>query len=245
MSSFNEIAIQKFLGAEFSRISRVDNSTILDLGCGSRPYFALYNDRFSSCIGGDHNIRGPIDVLLNAAKLPFMSASFDVVLMSEVIEHVREADKALKEIGRVLKPGGLLLITWPFNYMIHELPHDYVRYTEFGMSLLLNNAGLQIEHIFRRGNAILVVFVVVEFLANGLFEFLVRTPFVGRAFGLARDVLRSLTFGVLYRGYLSLTWQQSYQSKGSVGAGLKGPIGHMALWNLGYCARVRKPCGGS
>lgn len=240
MSKFNDIAIERYLRSEFARLPSAQQGTLLDLGCGTRPYSHLYKGRFAHCIAGDYDIRGSIDIRLDAARLPFPNASFDVVLMSEVIEHVPEADKALSEISRVLKPGGLLLITWPFNYMMHEIPHDYVRYTEFGMALYMSRAGMKIEHLFRRGNAMVAALVLTEFFVNGAFELLARIPIIGKIYKPLKYLFVSLVFGALYHLYLSLTWHRTYVFEGGVGAGLKGAVEHLSLWNLGYCARGRK-----
>jgi len=214
---------------------------ILDLGCGILPYYSLYRDHFAQTVACDYDIRGPIDVQLDASNLPFSNASFDVILMSEVIEHVPNAEKALAEINRVLKPGGLLLITWPFNYMMHEIPHDYVRYTEFGMERLLDKTGMRIENLFRRGNAFMTALVLTEFFFSGLFELFARILIVGKFFRRLKGLFLSFFFGSLYRFYLMMSWKRAYRSQRLVGEDLKGTIKHMSLWNLGYCARVRKP----
>ena len=89
------------------------------------------------------------------------------MLFSEVVEHVPDAPKALAEIARVLRPGGALLITWPFVYMMHEVPNDYARYTEFGMARLLASNGLKFEALARRGGALALAVVIAEFLLGG------------------------------------------------------------------------------
>lgn len=240
MSRFNSIAIERFLRNEFSQLSGLPDGRLLDLGCGTRPYCQLYERRYGLHIAGDYTIRTRIDVQLDAARLPFPADSFDVVLISEVIEHLPDADMALAEISRILKPGGLLLITWPFNYMMHEIPHDYARYTEFGMAMRLDKIGMKIEYLFRRGNALVLLWAIVEFLSNGLCESLSRLPVLGKVFRLLKDPFLFVVFDTPYKLYYLLTWRSTYAAQGSVGAGIKGWLGHLALWHLGYCARVRK-----
>jgi SAM-dependent methyltransferase len=226
--------------SEFARLPETQGGSLLDLGCGTRPYSHLYRDRFCHCIAGDYTIRGPIDVRLDAGKLPFSNGTFDVVLMSEVIEHVPSTVMVLAEVSRVLKPGGLLLITWPFNYMLHEIPNDHVRYTEFGMAGCLDKVGMKIEHLFRRGNALMLMLVLGEFLVGGFLEIFARLPVIGKVFRPVKDSFVSLVFGAAYHFYFLLTWRRTYVAQGLVGGGLTGPVGHLSLWNLGYCARVRK-----
>jgi SAM-dependent methyltransferase len=71
----------------------------------------------------------------------FADASFDAVFLLEVLEHVATPDLAISEIYRVLAPGGVLVLSTPFLFEIHEAPHDYFRFTEHGLRLLLRGFG--------------------------------------------------------------------------------------------------------
>ena len=82
------------------------------------------------------------DVFADGAKLPFVDASFDTVLLLEVLEHVGDAPAVLGEIARVLKPGGHLLLSVPFLYPLHDAPHDYRRYTAPGLEAAVGSTGL-------------------------------------------------------------------------------------------------------
>jgi SAM-dependent methyltransferase len=82
------------------------------------------------------------DVFADGAALPFAGASFDTVLLLEVLEHVADAPGVLAEIARVLKPGAVLLISVPFLYPIHDAPHDYLRFTALGIEKSLRECGL-------------------------------------------------------------------------------------------------------
>jgi SAM-dependent methyltransferase len=82
------------------------------------------------------------DVFADGSALPFVEASFDTVLLLEVLEHVADARAVLAEIARVLKPGGLLLLSVPFLYPLHDAPHDYRRFTAPGLEAAVRRAGL-------------------------------------------------------------------------------------------------------
>jgi SAM-dependent methyltransferase len=239
VSKFNDLSIQQFLANEFSRIPAEHRMSLLDLGCGSRPYCPLYEHRFRFHIAADYNVRGPIQIRVNANRLPFRDGCFDVVLLSEVIEHVPDAQTVLAEIDRVLKPGGYLLITWPFNYMMHEVPQDYVRFTEFGMDQLLADTTMRIEHIVRRGNAFAVLAALAEFLLLGFLHIATHIPVVGPLFVLLRRFISRVVFDWGYRLCLALN-EPDPRLRASVGDSLKGPVGHLAHWTLGFCATVRK-----
>ena len=70
------------------------------------------------------------DYLYEGSNIPVESNSFDSVICSEVLEHVRNPTSILKEAFRVLKPGGLMFICVPFIFRIHPDPDDFGRYTD-------------------------------------------------------------------------------------------------------------------
>ena len=72
---------------------------------------------------------GPRTVFGDGKHLPFRDASVDTVLSTEVLEHVPRPELLVREMARVVKPGGKLLITVPFIQPLHELPSDYFRFT--------------------------------------------------------------------------------------------------------------------
>lgn len=81
---------------------------------------------------------GPgVDVVADAAALPFPDASQGTVLCLETLEHVFELPRALAEIERVLMPGGLLIASTPFHFHLHAHPDDYWRLSPSAWSRLL------------------------------------------------------------------------------------------------------------
>jgi ubiquinone/menaquinone biosynthesis C-methylase UbiE len=69
----------------------------------------------------------------------FGDGGFDAVIMMEVLEHIPTPHKAIAEIRRVLKPEGKLILSVPFIFPIHDLPHDHFRFTRFGLKSLLSD----------------------------------------------------------------------------------------------------------
>ena len=67
------------------------------------------------------------------------------------IEHLREPLQALLEMARTLKPGGRLLIAAPHEWEVHQAPHDYFRYTRFGLQYLLERSGFEVREIHPAG----------------------------------------------------------------------------------------------
>ena len=136
---------------------------ILDFGCGSKPYKNL----FANCtdyIGvdieneGHSHLDDQIDFYYDGITLPFENGQFDNVFSSEVIEHIDNVDHILDEINRVLKSGGLFLLTTPFVWNENELPHDYARYTSCGLEKLLQRHGFKIIHLTKSCNYIEILY---------------------------------------------------------------------------------------
>jgi SAM-dependent methyltransferase len=93
----------------------------------------------------------PPDVLCDGAALSFASNSFDAVVCTEVLEHVSDPRRVVSECARVLKPGGVMLITVPFLYQIHADPHDFGRYTDYYWREVLAAAGFGVVEIEKQG----------------------------------------------------------------------------------------------
>lgn len=107
----------------------------LDLGSAWSPYAKYFPNRTSS----DIEARDGVDVVADAHELPFQDGEFENVLCSEVLEHLHTPEKAVAEMYRVLAPGGTLILTTRFMFPMHDVPHDYFRYTETGMKHLFRN----------------------------------------------------------------------------------------------------------
>lgn len=119
--------------------------TVYDLGCGTRPYeqdILSFADRY---IGVDwsnspHELKADVAADLNE-PLPIPDGVADTVVSFQVLEHLREPKMMLKEAYRIMKPGGRIFIAVPFQWRIHESPHDYFRYTRFGLKYLMESVG--------------------------------------------------------------------------------------------------------
>ncbi len=120
-------------------------SRVLDAGAGE----CAYKDRFAQHrytgvdlgIGDAQWNYGQLDAVADLALLPFHDGAFDAAVNIVTLEHVREPAVVLAELGRVLAPGGRLLLAVPHEWEEHQTPHDYFRYTRYGVRYLLERAG--------------------------------------------------------------------------------------------------------
>jgi SAM-dependent methyltransferase len=128
---------------------------LLDVGCGNGPFRHLLDPAATTYQGVDveeaaaFGYRNPAVVYYDGRVLPFPDASFDAVLCTEVIEHIPDPAETIREMHRVLKPGGLLLVTLPWSARFHYQPHDYHRYTPSMLATLF--AGFPAPRITPRG----------------------------------------------------------------------------------------------
>lgn len=118
---------------------------VLDAGCGSRPYESLFDGVAGRYVGLDVSPGEGVDVVGTAEELPFPDASFDCVLSSQVLEHVVDPRIVLQEMHRVLRPGGLALLSTHGVVRYHATPDrrpdDYRRWTHAGLAVEFELAG--------------------------------------------------------------------------------------------------------
>lgn len=120
---------------------------VLDVGCGSKPYRDLVPA--ARYVGLDVDTPftrrvGVADVFYDGRVFPLPDAGFDGVLCSQVLEHVFTPEAFLAEIRRVLRPDGILVLAVPFMWDEHEQPHDFGRYSSFGLRALLDRSGFEV-----------------------------------------------------------------------------------------------------
>lgn len=129
--------------------SVLNNANWLDVGCGLKPYessfqYASYTGIDVEISGRSHELKKP-DKYFDGVNIPYENNTFDGILSTQVLEHVENLDLLLKECNRVLKPRGSFIVSVPFVYKEHEQPHDFRRFTSYGLMKLLSRNGFEIE----------------------------------------------------------------------------------------------------
>lgn len=121
---------------------------VADLGCGESPYKEDLLETASEYVGVDwensaHD-QSNVDVFADLSEpLPFDDGYADTVVSFQVMEHLAEPGTFMAECYRILRNGGTIFITVPFMWHVHEAPHDYFRYTCFGLRYLLEGHGFR------------------------------------------------------------------------------------------------------
>ena len=112
---------------------------VLVVGAGTDPYRKYFkNKKRYICVDIEEHF-GITDVLADAHSLPFDDNSFNCVFASELVEHLDSPEKFMNEANRILKPGGIFIITVPFMFHMHSAPHDYWRPTKQALLVLLKS----------------------------------------------------------------------------------------------------------
>jgi SAM-dependent methyltransferase len=160
------------------------SGSMMDFGCGSKPYKSLF--KVSEYVGVDYQGQGHsheneiIDVFYDGRHLPFGDNRFDSIFSSEVFEHVFNLEEMVKELHRVLKPGGKMLVTCPFAICEHEAPNDFARYSSYGLKDLLERNGFEVLIFEKSGSAVETIcqLYVSYFYAHVVRKLLGKIPVV-------------------------------------------------------------------
>jgi len=135
---------------------------ILDVGCGAQPFRSLipaaatYHGLDYSGARTNFGYSMPETTCYEGDRWPIDETTADVVLCTEILEHVPDPSVFLSEAFRCLKPGGKIILTVPFAARWHFIFHDYWRFTPSSLELLLGAAGFTEIAVYVRGNALTV-----------------------------------------------------------------------------------------
>jgi SAM-dependent methyltransferase len=120
---------------------------LLDAGCGEGRHRRLFsNARYFGvdlAIGDEAWNYSDVDAVANLSSLPFRENVFDAAINVVVLEHTRDPAEVIRELARVLRPGGRLLLIAPHAWEVHQSPHDFFRFTRHGLALLFDRANLR------------------------------------------------------------------------------------------------------
>lgn len=147
---------RRLLDRDLAAVRTRIGGRLLEVGAGRagrRGRFVLPRERISSWISLDMSASRLPHVAGDVASAPFQSATFDTVLCLEVLEYAPDPPRALREIRRLLRPNGLLVLSTPFLHR-WDATGDLWRWTPNGIRHLMDQAGLRIEHLQAQGGAL-------------------------------------------------------------------------------------------
>lgn len=151
MYGFNTYNRRQWVESCASRLPA--GARVLDAGAGVGQYRPL----FAHCDYKAHDFAKepmtvghytPLDYESDILAIPVPDESFDAVLCTEVLEHVPEPIKAVRELARILRPGGIMMLTAPLGCLLHQEPyHYYGGYTPYWYRRFLGEAGCDVASV--------------------------------------------------------------------------------------------------
>lgn len=155
---YGQYAIRKSLIRAVSDLKEKISGEVVDLGCGIMPYRAfleaggkIRNYRGIDLQYSDYHNEVRPDLYWDGKTIPLADNSQDWLIATEFLEHYFDTQQVLKEIKRVLKPGGRLFFTFPFIYMLHEVPYDYNRFTPYAIEQHFKDAAFTNVDVYPLG----------------------------------------------------------------------------------------------
>lgn len=178
LAVFSRLGIERISDFYAKACAEHAKGLLLDLGCGKVPFYGMYKDHIDDviCVDWAEVVQeNPfLDQICDLNKpLPFENETFDTILMSDVLEHIRYPEALMKEIGRILKKEGKLLMNVPFFYSLHDEPHDYFRYTRHALRGFCEEANLQVFYLEAGGG-------VPEILSDIFSKNVIIVPYIGK-----------------------------------------------------------------
>jgi SAM-dependent methyltransferase len=145
-NGFTRYGVDRFMEGIAGEVA--SGALLLDAGAGHRPYRALFrHTRYQSCdfipvleeVGGNTDIDHTF--FCDLEQIPKNDNTYDAIVCSQVLEHVKRPDKVIKEFYRILKPSGQLFLTIPQCFGVHMPPHNYFNFLDAGIRFLVEEAG--------------------------------------------------------------------------------------------------------
>lgn len=148
----------RFHGQSKGKLKSLRHKAVLDIGSGNARYLDLIHSSNTLYTidypATNQKYQSVPEIFSDARCLPVANSKVDVVLLFEVLEHVSEPEKVVREVRRVLCPDGEFYLSVPFIYPIHDAPSDYWRFTIYGITEILENNGFETIKLVTHGNTL-------------------------------------------------------------------------------------------
>ena len=182
--------VADIIGGFYNRVlKKYAKGNLIDLGCGNVPLYEAYNafvtDNFCVDWKNLSHKNEFLDMIADLnMPLEIRDNSFDTIILSDVLEHIKEPKLLWNEMYRILRQEGTLIMNVPFFYWLHEEPHDYYRYTKHSLIAMANESGFEVIEIESLGGA-------PEILTDITAKTIRRIPLIGK---LISKLIQKLTW---------------------------------------------------
>jgi SAM-dependent methyltransferase len=148
---------------------------LLDIGGENTPYIEIFRPHIKKyvCVNLS-KVQNSADenIVIDALKMKFSSSSFDTVLCTQVLEHIKYPQELVDKINSILKKGGYCILSTNMAWINHAVPDDYFRFTESGLKHLFRN--FSSVKCCPAGGYVLTIFQFIALLTKPLPNFLAK-----------------------------------------------------------------------
>jgi len=166
---YEEVAVMD--GLRYNIIKLLDNyldnyvnGRVLEIGAGGNILKEKYARKADDWISTDYDMRSSLDIRCDGMSLPFVEESVDVIVCIDVLEHVPNPELMMSEFSRVLSKGGVLILSTPFFFYLHEAPNDFYRFSKYGLEKRVASSGLKVIETKPTSGLLLVFGIMVTAL---------------------------------------------------------------------------------
>lgn len=220
--AYNRIRRDKWMIKQANNIPK--GSKVLDVGAGGCPHRKLFNHceyfsqdfvQLSSMQIQNQLGYGKIDFVSDILNIPVPDKSYDVILCTEVIEHIPDPIAAIKEISRILKPGGKLLITAPLQSGLHQEPyHFYGGYTKYWYQKFLSENDLTDMDIEPNGSLYTTYFSLGMATFKSFLEIMLDDKNLLRKLIAFISIIIFIPILLIINPMFSFLWESVFQQEG-------------------------------
>lgn len=156
---YNEYCLKKFV--KDISLSIKSSKRLLDVGAGEcqyKRYFPHVDYVSQDSEVGDINWDySKLDIVSEIYNIPVEDKSFDYILCTQVLEHLKYPNKAFIEFSRIIKNDGLLFVTCPLSWKEHQKPNDFFRYTQYSLRMLAEDNGFKVVKMNKVGGKFITI----------------------------------------------------------------------------------------
>jgi SAM-dependent methyltransferase len=146
--------------------------TVLEIGAGGDYLKEEFKTIYNEWISLDYDLRSnSIDLRGDGQQLPFKNEMFDTIISIDVLEHVPNPEKFVSEMFRVLKPGGIVILSTPFFFYLHEEPYDFFRFSKYGLRSIFERNGFIVIDVIPTGGVIAILGILISIFITRVFKF--------------------------------------------------------------------------
>lgn len=165
------------LSDEVRKHAHFASGILLDIGAGTSPYKPFFKHvKKYLTLDFFYNKQRP-DIVGDGLKLPIKNNSIDSVLCTLVLEHIQYPQILVDEIHRVLKPGGICILSTHMAIPLHGLPYDYFRFTKIGLKDVIFKKYSQVS-VKECGGSLLSIFQIITWALNAKLPKILSMPLI-------------------------------------------------------------------